>query len=149
MRFTLPIVPPETTHQSKKIVRIGKGPKAFSKLADSTLLVEAKRQIDEALRPFRVPAPMTGPLRLTLVFTFPWRVSDPKRVRALGRLPRVTKPDCSNLAKTIEDRMVQAGFMQDDAQVVELVVRKFFGHTPGITITLEPWSDEHGLSLVG
>jgi Holliday junction resolvase RusA-like endonuclease len=137
MTFRLTIDPPEATHHSKKIVRIGKGPKAFSKLADTPQLVEAKRLIDTALMPFRVTAPMLGPVRLTLDFTFAWRVSEPKRIRARGRIPRDTKPDCSNLAKTTEDRLVAMGFLEDDGQVVELVVRKWFGASPGIDVTLD------------
>lgn len=136
--FRLAIVPPEATHHAKKIVRIGKGPTAFSKLADTPQLVEAKRTIDAALLSHRVSAPLRGPVRLTLEFTFPWRVSEPKRVRARGRIPRTTKPDCSNLAKTTEDRLVAMGFLEDDGQVVELIVRKYFGDTPGIQVTLEP-----------
>lgn len=138
MTFTLAIVPPEATHHAKRIVRIGKGPKAFSKLADKPALVEAKRTIDQALQPFRVPMPLQGPVRLALDFTFPWRVSESKRVRARGRIPRDTKPDCSNLAKTTEDRLVAMGFLEDDGQVVELIVRKWFGAEPGIRVVLEP-----------
>ena len=105
MTFTLAIIPPEATHHAKRIVRIGKGLKAFSKLADLPALVAAKRTIDAALLPHRVSAPLRGPVRLELEFTFPWRASEPKRVRARGRIPRETRPDCSNLAKTTEDRL--------------------------------------------
>jgi Holliday junction resolvase RusA-like endonuclease len=136
--FTLRLDPPEATHHAKRIVRIGKGPKAFSKLADMPALVEAKRAIDAALTPHRIANPITGPVRLTLEFTFPWRVSEPKYVRARGRIPRETKPDCSNLAKTTEDRLVACGFLTDDGQVVELIVRKWFGSDPGIRVALDP-----------
>jgi len=135
--FVLHLDPPEATHHAKRIVRIGRGPKAFSKLADKPELVEAKRAIDAALQPHRVSAPLDGPVHLTLEFTFPWRVSEPQRVRARGRIPRTTKPDCSNLAKTTEDRLVAMGFLRDDAQVVELLVRKWFGAEPGIRVVLE------------
>lgn len=138
MTFRLAIIPPEATHHAKRIIRIGKGPKAFSKLADKPELVAAKRTIDEALMAHRLRSPICGPVRLTLEFTFPWRVSEPKRVRARGRIPRDTKPDCSNLAKTTEDRLVAMGFIEDDGQVIELTVRKFFGGDPGIQVTLEP-----------
>lgn len=139
MTFTLACIPPEATHHSKKIVRIGKGASAFSKLADTPQLVAAKRTIDAALLPHKVATPMRGPVRLTMDFEFPWRVSEPKKVRARGRIPRDTKPDCSNLAKTTEDRLVAMGFLEDDGQVVELVVRKWFGSEPGIRVTLTPF----------
>lgn len=132
MTFHLPCVPPTATHHSKRIVRVGK----FSRLADSDLLVTAKETIDTLLIQHRPTAPLAGAVSLTLEFTWPWRSSDTKRTRALGRVPRTTRPDCSNLAKTTEDRLVAMRFLEDDGQVVELIVRKYFGDDPGINVEL-------------
>lgn len=134
MTFTLRLDPPEVSHHAKRIVRIGK----FHRLADLPALTAAKKAIDVALLPHRLPAPMRGPVRLSLDFTFPWRAKDSRKVRARGRIPRTTRPDCSNLAKTTEDRLVAMGFLKDDGQVVELIVRKWFGSEPGIRVALEP-----------
>lgn len=134
IRFRLNCVPPTTTHHSKRIVKIGK----FSRLADTGKLVEAKRQIDDLLRPRRLPAPIRGPVSLTLQFTWPWRQKDSHQVRTLQRVPRATRPDCSNLAKTTEDRLVANGFLEDDGQVAELIVRKFYGDRPGILVAIVP-----------
>lgn len=133
MTFTLRLDPPEVSHHAKRIVRIGK----FYRLADLPTLVAAKKAIDLALLPHKVAAPMRGPVRLALEFTFPWRAKDSRKVRARGRIPRDTRPDCSNLAKTTEDRLVAMGFVEDDGQVVELIVRKWFGAEPGIRVVLE------------
>jgi Holliday junction resolvase RusA-like endonuclease len=137
IEFFLVCVPPTANHQNKKIVRIAK----WHKLADEPELVKAKEMIDGLLTPFRPPAPLQGPLTLTLEFTWPWRTSDSQRTRARRLIPRTSRPDCSNLAKTTEDRLAQLLFMPDDAFVVELVVRKFFGDHPGIGIRLEPCLD--------
>lgn len=134
MTFTLRLDPPEVSHHAKRIVKIGQ----YYRLADLPTLTAAKKAIDAALRPHRVPAPLLGPVRLSLDFTFPWRTKDGRKVRARGRIPRETRPDCSNLAKTTEDRLVAMGFLGDDGQVVELVVRKWFGAEPGIRVVLEP-----------
>ncbi len=134
MTFTLRLDPPEVSHHAKRIVKIGK----FHRLADLPTLVAAKQQIDVALLPHKVPTPLRGPVRLSLEFTFPWRTKDTRKIRARGRIPRDTRPDCSNLAKTTEDRLVAMGFLEDDGQVVELVVRKWFGAEPGIRVVLEP-----------
>lgn len=136
MTFFLDCVPPTASHHSKRIVRIGK----FSRLADTPNLVAAKEMIDTLLLAHRPPAPLTGALTLTLEFTWPWRSADSQRVRGLGRIPRHTRPDCSNLAKTTEDRLVALRFLEDDGQVVRLVVEKWFGERPGIGVSIEPFT---------
>jgi Holliday junction resolvase RusA-like endonuclease len=95
LSFTLPCVPPKTTHQSKRIVRVGK----FSRLADTPELKAAHALLDTLLLPYQPAAPFTGPVSLTLTFTWPWLASDSKKVRALGRIPHAKKPDADNAAK--------------------------------------------------
>lgn len=150
LEFFLPCVPPTTTHHAKHVIRYGarKDPATglrvggFMRLADTPELERAKHSLDALLVPFRPAAPIPGGfgggLVLTLEFTWPWRAGDTKRVRELGKYPRTTKPDCSNLAKTIEDRLARLRFMDDDALVAELHVRKFFGDEAGILVRLEP-----------
>lgn len=140
MDFFLPCVPPTANHHAKKIVRVGR----WTRLADHDRLVAAKDMIDALLVPHRPPAPLSGPVVLSLAFTWPWRSSDSQRVRARGRLPRTTRPDCSNLAKTTEDRLVALRFLEDDGQVVALIVRKWFADVPGIRVQLAPFVDDIG-----
>lgn len=135
LRFFLACVPPTTTHQHKRIVR--RGP--YAGLADRPELVQARHDLEALLLPFVPPAPLSGPLCLVLAFTWPWRAGDSRRTRAAGRQPKVTRPDCSNLAKTLEDRLVFLRFLEDDAQVAELHVEKWHGDQAGIGVTLAPW----------
>lgn len=135
MTFFLDCVPPTASHHSKKIVRVGK----FTRMADSDRLVTAKQTIDTLLLAHQPAAPVAGPVELWLEFTWPWRSSDSKRVRGNGRIPRDTRPDCSNLAKTTEDRLVALRFLEDDGRVVRLHVSKWFGSRPGIAVTIEPF----------
>jgi Holliday junction resolvase RusA-like endonuclease len=132
MMFTLACIPPKTSHHAKRIVRI----QGHARMADTTALNAAKATLETLLLPHQPPTPLTGALVLTLTFTWPWTAADPQRVRRTGRVPHARRPDASNLAKTIEDRLVRLGFLQDDGQVVELVVRKFRGDTPGIAVDL-------------
>jgi len=136
IEFFLSCVPPSATHHHKRIVRIGK----FSRLADKPELVAAKEMVDTLLLPHQPTAPMTGALRLTLEFEWPWLSTHSQRVRAQGRIPKTTKPDASNLAKSTEDRLAALRFIDNDALVAELVVRKFFGDRPGIGVCIEPCS---------
>lgn len=111
------------------------------RLADSRELADAKRMLDSLMLPHRLKQPISGPVSLTIEFTWPWRTSDTKRARAAGRQPKVTRPDCGNTAKTLEDRLVAMGFLEDDAQVVRLIVCKWVGATPGIRVAIVPFVD--------
>jgi Holliday junction resolvase RusA-like endonuclease len=133
LAFHVPCVPPTANHQRKKIVRVG----TWTRLADRPELVAAKDMLDALLVPHRPVAPATGATMLTLVFVWPWRKGESKRNRALGRIPRTTKPDCSNAAKTLEDRLVALRFLEDDAIVTRLVVEKYWGDDAGIGVRIE------------
>lgn len=132
LRFQIACVPPKTSHHAKRIVRVGK----WARLADKPELVAAKDMLDALLLPHQPAAPFQGPVRLDLEFTWPWRASDSKRVRAQGRVPHTARPDCSNLTKTLEDRLVALRFLEDDNAVVDLRVRKWWGAEPGILVSI-------------
>lgn len=135
LAFFLPCVPPTTTHQRKRIIRIGK----FTRLGDSPELQATRAMLEELLLPHQPAAPVRGAVVLSLEFTWPWLASTPKRVRAeFERVPKTTKPDCSNLAKTLEDRLAALRFIEDDALVAALHVSKWLGDTPGIHVDIAP-----------
>jgi Holliday junction resolvase RusA-like endonuclease len=135
VEFFLPCVPPTTSHHHKRIVKMGR----FARLADRPELQAAKHTLDALLQPFRPPAPLTGPLSLSLRYEWPWRASETKAARAAGRQPRTTKPDLDNLAKTITDRLVCQRFIADDQLIVRLVLEKWWGDTPGIHVHIHPF----------
>lgn len=130
--FFLSCVPPKTSHHHKKIVRIGK----WTRLADRPELVEAKETLESLLLPHQPSAPLSGPVCLTLEYTWPWLKGDSKRLRALGRVPHDRKPDLDNCSKTFTDRLQALRFIEADAMVVDLRLRKWRGDTPGITVAL-------------
>jgi Holliday junction resolvase RusA-like endonuclease len=134
IEFRLSCIPPKTSHHAKRIVKRGK----FSSLADKPELVAAKQTLDSLLLPHQIDEPVRGPVSLRLVFYWPWLASHPKRTRALGRIPHTSRPDCSNLAKTLEDRLVALRFIEDDNAVVHLQIMKFWGDRPGIHVRIEP-----------
>ena len=83
---------------------------------------------------YRPAEPMTGPLRLSLLWTFPGS--------AAGVVPKVTRPDLDNLAKLALDAMTRSGYWRDDAQVVEFTTAKFAGPIPGMAVTVSRWVPE-------
>lgn len=133
--FFVACVPPRTSHHAKRIVRIG----AFSRLADTPELKAATALLEALFLDHRPMAAMSGPITLTLDLTWPWLASDPKKVRAAGRVPHPAKPDADNAAKGITDVLARLRFIDHDSHIVDLRVRKWRGDTPGIGVLIQPW----------
>lgn len=89
------------------------------------------------LHPFRPEKPFQGPVCLIVDLVFPWRKSESKRViRGYRLYPVTTRPDLSNLIKTIEDVMTTLRFWEDDGQISTLNISKSYGDTPGIRLNI-------------
>jgi len=109
---------PTTTHQRKKIIRIRpRGRPEFLKLGNTAELEEAIVRWDSILAPHRPRSPLIGAIRLSARFVWPWRDSEPKRNRVPEGILHTTRPDLSNLIKTMEDRLIALGFIEDDARI--------------------------------
>ncbi len=129
----IPCCIPTVTAQQKGAFAMGGKVRFFKKKA-----VKQSENTFHALLYPHVPAePMTGPLCLVLRLGFPWRKSEKKsRMANFRTYPIETRPDCSNLIKTIEDVMTTMRFWNDDSQISSLCVSKFYTARPGITINL-------------
>lgn len=136
--FFIKCDPPKTSHHAKKIVRTGK----WTRLADTPKLVEAKASLDALLEPHQPAEPMTGPVSLYVSFTWPYLASDTKKARTAGYIPHTSKPDLSNVLKTLEDRLVRLRFIEDDRKVVQVTMSKWRGPEPGISVLVLPYVSE-------
>jgi Holliday junction resolvase RusA-like endonuclease len=87
-----------------------------------------------AAREFAPPRPLAGPLELELVYTFP----RPKGVSPRKRAMPDVRPDAENLLKHQLDAL-NGVLWEDDAQIVDLRVRKIYGPLPGLTLSLSPY----------
>ena len=87
---------------------------------------------------------LDGPIRLEVSFTFPWRKSEPKKNRTMPLRHMDVSPDCSNIIKMLEDCLTRLNVWRDDGQVAELRVQKFWGDTPGISITVYKIQQQEG-----
>lgn len=79
-----------------------------------------------------------GPVKLTvtLLFQIPASWSKVKQAAAAQDEIRPTvKPDCSNILKAIEDSL-NGIVWQDDKQVVELTVSKYYSNMPGAYVSI-------------
>lgn len=87
---------------------------------------------------------IVGPVQLQLLFVLP----RPKHHYRTGRFAHELKsnaphwhsgvPDASKLQRAVEDALVQAGALRDDAQISVWSGAKEYGSTPGVRITLLP-----------
>jgi Holliday junction resolvase RusA-like endonuclease len=95
--------------------------------------------------PARPPSPRDGPLRLDVEIRLPvpgsWSAA--KRRRALeGELRPDRRPDRGNFLKLAEDALERAGFLVDDARIVEGDVSKVYAETPGWRFVLDEAGSE-------
>lgn len=89
--------------------------------------VRAQALLQAVMESHATPAPLAGPLRVSLLWTWPGKVLAPK----------TTRPDLDNLAKLALDAMTKACYWQDDSQVVELTTAKFVGPVAGLAVSVE------------
>lgn len=89
------------------------------------------------LVPHRPEIPMSGPLALSLSFTFPWRKCDSAKRRRTGPHPCFVKPDFDNLCKQVCDVLQRMGFYANDSQLADVRIRKWWGDSPSLAMTLE------------
>lgn len=74
--------------------------------------------------PHRPEAPLETPVRVMIDFDMPRPQRLMRRKDPEGPVHCCSTPDADNLAKAVMDAMTRDGWWRDDAQVVELAVRK-------------------------
>lgn len=99
--------------------------------------METQSSLMQLLMLHQPSEPITEPVKMIVKWVYPWRTSEPKKNRALGAIPCVTKPDCDNLAKQLQDCMTKLRFWNDDAQIYCLQFEKYYGDDVGIHIRIE------------
>lgn len=106
-----------------------------------------KGQIALAVQGLLPPAPIAGPVYVSITFYLPrpkrlMRKKDPDE-----EIPHTGKPDLDNLVKAVFDALTQVGLWEDDSQVYSSVVHKVYvakGGRPGAGIMVKPLAEEDG-----
>ena len=117
--------------QRPKFSRQGKFVRAYT--PKQTVKYEEKvkteyiNQVDQRLQ---------GPIgaKITSYFQIPKSVSRKKRQKMIGEY-HTNKPDTDNIGKIILDPLNDVAF-DDDKQVCQLTVEKYYGETPGVIVEL-------------
>lgn len=89
-------------------------------------------------------APLQGACSVTITALYPIPKSASKKMREqmiAGLALPIVRPDIDNVYKAVLDALNGTAFA-DDKQVVEGLMRKFYGTTPGLLVEIE--EVEHG-----
>lgn len=98
-------------------------------------LMETEREFWSALYPHRPKEPSERPIRLAIYFYF-----NVKEKAKWGK-PKTSKPDADNYAKAFIDQMTHLGFWEDDSQITELHLEKFYSEKAVIFVRWEEIND--------
>ena len=80
-------------------------------------------------------------VRINAYFPIPKSTSKKKRAQMeSGDIMHLKKPDCDNVAKAILDSLNGIAY-NDDSQVCDLTVKKFYSENPRVCITIEGVED--------
>lgn len=137
--FELPITPPTATAQQKKhYYNKNLGRVATYKPKN---VVSAENLLMTALYVHKPASPLGGALSVSIVFYFPFKKTEKKRVIKAGLpVPKVTKPDLDNMAKNVLDAMTKLGYWDDDALICNLNLRKYYAPQGKIAISIDKFN---------
>lgn len=91
------------------------GGRAMMKPSGGNEFAAWRNAVSQAARDVNAPAPMSGPLRLNIVFRFPMPKSRPKALQVAGQGWKTTAPDTDKLIRCVGDALTAAGLIGDDA----------------------------------
>lgn len=120
---------------------IGKGRPRFTRTGHA-YTPERTRDYEALVRMCARPKfrePFDGPVRVEICANYGIPKSKPQKAiqEMLDKVLRpVKKPDADNVAKAILDAINGIAY-HDDAQVVDLGVRKFYNTTPGVVVFVD------------
>lgn len=135
----IPGDPPTQTHQSRlRAFKIGQHCRIVKAKPDAKTVAfqeQLKTHIAAIRANLGTDFICAGPVHLHIYFEFPFLKSH----KATGsRIPKVTRPDLDNMAKTILDALTDAGAFEDDSQVTHLEMVKAYGPIPQVVVTINP-----------
>jgi Holliday junction resolvase RusA-like endonuclease len=133
IHFTIPIVP-----KAQKRDRIGSFGGHGRSYKDKTQS-QYEGKVAALIAQYRPEKPLEGMIELSVVAYLPIPKSKSKKWKqdALkGWIRPITKPDCTNITKNIEDIM-NGVFYRDDSQIIESHTSKWYSDTPRWDIIID------------
>jgi Holliday junction resolvase RusA-like endonuclease len=134
IKFFIKCKPPRTTYQAgQQILRTRAGRWFIGKNAKGHYM---STQLRRWVRPHAPKEPMDGALSVRLEWVFPFRKNEKKAIKEMALYPKITKPDCDNLAKGLLDALEAEGFFINDANIWDLQVKKYYANHSGIAVKI-------------
>lgn len=131
--------PPTQTHQARlRAFKIGQHCRIVKVKPDAkTVAFQAalKREVEKLRLSLGTSFVCQGAVHLHIYFEFPYLKSHKETG---SQIPKVTRPDLDNMAKTILDALTDAKAFEDDSQVTHLEMVKAYGPQPSVVVTLTP-----------
>lgn len=136
------VIPGDPCAQGRgRAVRFGAGARVIDPAKSRSWKGAAQVHYMKAAMGMPCPAFPCGPLTVQIDAYFK-RPALPKRVGTC-RLPRPSRPDCDNLAKSTMDA-ANGILWSDDAQIVALTVQKWYaaqGDAPRVEVSVWKWAE--------
>ena len=126
MKLFLEMEPPTATYQEKKINWKTKT------IYLNPAAKDAREKLRAHLVQFIPDEPLTGPIRMTVVWGFHKGIGK----HSFGDW-HTNKPDIDNIQKALQDLMTELGFWKDDCYIAQLLSTKIWTWHPGISIVLQ------------
>lgn len=123
--FTVPGIPVAQPRQRHRILSAGGRTFAQNYTPSKSPVNEFKAAVKMAWQDCDEEM-YSGPLVLRIVATFPRPASLTRKKKPNPRIPKISKPDADNLAKSVCDALNGLAF-KDDSQVYQLTVEKWIG----------------------
>lgn len=135
--IVVPGEPPRTAQSRLRVFRTKGGRVFLGKTRDrrSQSILDAIKARFAAHRPGARTRIVQAEVEIEFNFAHP--KSEPARIRE-SVVPRTTRPDLDNLAKSVVDSIVRSGFLPDDNLITTLVLRKFNSPEPSIRVSVKP-----------
>jgi Holliday junction resolvase RusA-like endonuclease len=130
---------PKTTRQSS--LRIFKSKEGKSFIGKDKKANKLDNLLNIYCSKYKPQTPLKGALICSITFTYQYRKGEPLRNR-ICPIPMDKRPDVDNLAKATID-WLSKGFMMDDAQIVDLHLKKYWSTESSIYILLKPYEYPH------
>lgn len=111
IKIRIPGEPARKTEQQHRYGGTGRNGRAI--IYRDAKLEAVRQELLTELMPYRPDAPLKGPV--SLMVTWSYGTSDLSKIHAHWK---TTRPDTDNLVKLLKDCLTEAGFWQDDSQVV-------------------------------
>lgn len=121
INIRVPIEPPPTHQAALRVLKNKKTGSMFIGKMKSSKSAMWRVKFELLLKQWKPEKPMGGVIRASINFAYPLLA---KHKGKMMTEPKITRPDCDNLVKSVLDALTSSGYITDDSNVAILTVTK-------------------------